>query len=171
MTCFNFNVIVEDMDLDDPVVNRSLTKLPYIAVPSRMSGVTSIEVEIEAATATAAWQQLDVDTHRLHIKIERIDMDLVNVAEIALRLEVNRETVRLWAKGERRQGFPVPFVLASSTSMWRWADVFAWASRDQTLANLLAVTPLPSGMVDVLNGRLAEARLSRRQARLAVPAF
>lgn len=64
-------------------------------------------------------------------KVLSIDVDdLVTASEIAERLEVSREYVRLLAAGERGDGsFPEPGERANSRNpLWRWVDVARWAS-------------------------------------------
>lgn len=105
---YTLNVVVEGLDLDDSTQNQFLAELSYVAAPSRIAGVDSVEIEIEAETPIDAWSQISVDLKQIQVIVKRIDLDLVNANEIALRLDVNRETVRLWGKGERRAGFPRP---------------------------------------------------------------
>ncbi|MGO3090622.1 MAG: hypothetical protein ACTII7_13215, partial [Galactobacter sp.] len=159
---YTLNVVVEGLDLDDSTQNQFLAELSYVAAPSRIAGVDSVEIEIEAETPIDAWSQISVDLKQIQVIVKRIDLDLVNANEIALRLDVNRETVRLWGKGERRAGFPPSFANTAGTLLWRWADVYAWALGDSKLSKILALTPLPADVVDSLNGSLAQVRASRR---------
>lgn len=66
-------------------------------------------------------------------KVESVYDDFVNISEIALRLDVNRQTVRLWVDGARGPGnFPPPVHTHGSLGekgamkVWRWAEVNSW---------------------------------------------
>jgi len=55
--------------------------------------------------------------------------DFVSESDIAKRLEVKRQTISLWAKGERRvnKPFPKPVMrLSGKSPLWRWYDVVKW---------------------------------------------
>ncbi len=56
--------------------------------------------------------------------------DLVTAAEIAQRLGISREAVRLYATGQRGDGmFPAPAHASASNRsvLWRWGEVLDWA--------------------------------------------
>lgn len=53
--------------------------------------------------------------------------NLVTESEIAKRLEISRQTVSLWIKGERRKSFPYPVMrLAEKSPLWNWSEVSNW---------------------------------------------
>ncbi|MFI4937068.1 MAG: helix-turn-helix transcriptional regulator [Candidatus Berkiellales bacterium] len=55
--------------------------------------------------------------------------DLVTESEIAKRLNVERQTVSLWIKGERRKEkpFPKPITkLSAKSPFWKWREVVEW---------------------------------------------
>jgi DNA-binding transcriptional regulator YiaG len=99
--------------------------------------------------------------------VEAADADeLVTAAEIAERIKVTRETVRLWITGERRpdQQFPSPLHrLRSRNKLWLWADVVGWSNEHLG-------TALDAGHgaeVAAINGALA---VRRGEPQLAPPA-
>lgn len=56
--------------------------------------------------------------------------DLATAAEIAQRLGISREAVRLYATGQRGDGlFPAPAHASASNRsvLWRWGEVLDWA--------------------------------------------
>jgi hypothetical protein len=66
-------------------------------------------------------------------RVRGVDPDLVGITDIANRVDVTREAVRLWAKGERGPGgFPAPVSSISrgdkgaSTLIWEWYEVSEW---------------------------------------------
>src|SRR5713226_1785321 len=53
--------------------------------------------------------------------------DLVTASEIAERLNISREYVRLLAAGDRSEDFPPPAARFSvRTKLWHWSDVARW---------------------------------------------
>ncbi|WP_283134033.1 helix-turn-helix transcriptional regulator [Rhizohabitans arisaemae] len=63
------------------------------------------------------------------LTVTRIESDpIVNQQEIAERMGLTRESIRLAINGKVRQGgFPVPVTAPSaSRRMWRWSEVAAW---------------------------------------------
>lgn len=67
---------------------------------------------------------------QLGCRPEACDPDLVDLKEIAARVDRTHETVRLWAAGERRTSgpeFPPPlFTLAGGQALWTWERVNSW---------------------------------------------
>jgi DNA-binding transcriptional regulator YiaG len=53
--------------------------------------------------------------------------NFVTESEIAKRLNLSRQTVSLWTKGERRKSFPHPIMrLTEKSPLWSWCDVVSW---------------------------------------------
>lgn len=51
----------------------------------------------------------------------------VTESDVAKRLDVKRQTVSLWIKGERRKGFPKPLIkLADKSPLWKWREIVNW---------------------------------------------
>ncbi|MDR1427900.1 MAG: hypothetical protein LBJ08_09135 [Bifidobacteriaceae bacterium] len=92
------------------------------------------------------------------VKVERIDPDLVNTPEIAVRLGVKRETVRKWAVGERRaeERFPAHYSICGTQKLWLWPDIHARAKCTERLPKD-EPTPLEAAFVAWFNGRAAGA--------------
>lgn len=89
------------------------------------------------------------------IKIKRIDLDLVSLSQIAERLDVSREAVRLWATGLRRKNFPGPFTSAGQSLLWAWSDVFNWLTEEEIQDT---AHPLPTNLIERSNGVYARDR-------------
>ena len=86
--------------------DREATSLEE-AVISAIKDVKSASVDAEIASVTPE--------------------NLVTEAEIAKRLNTNRQTVSLWIKGERRKLFPHPIMrLSEKSPLWNWSDVVNW---------------------------------------------
>jgi hypothetical protein len=163
-------------------------------IPLRVAGVDleddEILVRIDGKLDDLAWAQLDGRTlavlhtdhhdpvaavvntaHRIrHFLPEatvEVDLELVNIPDVAARLGVNREAVRLWADGQRGPGhFPAPIGSvgggARSVRIWRWSDVWTWLSGHYALGE----DDVPMDSVQQVE---ANAALARIQMDPAVP--
>lgn len=103
------------------------------------------------------------------LTVERVDTDdaEVSTGQIAERLGVSRETVRLWATGKSGPtGFPPPVANVGRTPVYRWADVAAWLrERRGGLARVKGI-PLDDNpdmtFVEYLNARLRLRQVAAR---------
>jgi hypothetical protein len=60
--------------------------------------------------------------------------NLVTESEIAKRLNLGRQTVSLWIKGERREGFPTPIMrLSEKSPLWQWNEVVIWLFKNNII--------------------------------------
>lgn len=159
MEIYSVAAVVEHFDLENQTQLIGLDCLSYPAVVGRTGGVVSIDAEITADSPVSALTQLASDLRQIGAVVVRFDMDLVSISEIAMRLDVSRETARLWSQGKRRAGFPAAFNAAGETLLWRWSEVYAWTG-DQGLESDDLV-PVPADVIDAYNGALAQLRASR----------
>jgi predicted DNA-binding transcriptional regulator AlpA len=87
----------------------------------------------EGRTASDAAQRLVARLRRAlpHIRLLRLDPDLVGVSDIAERVGRSRQNVLQWVNGERRSEdpFPLPEGTVGRSLAWRWGDVHAWLAR------------------------------------------
>lgn len=158
MTTLEFTIAVTGLDLESEFQNAGLELLDYLAVAGRTAGIVQVDVEIEAESAASAVDRVVGDLRGLNITPRRIELDLVNASDIAERLGKNRETVRLWAQGERRSGFPAAYAVISASPVWAWADVHDWAARSGLAVDV--PVPLPVTVAEAYTGRFAELVLS-----------
>ena len=78
----------------------------------------------------------DVERADSRITVVRVEPgDLVNASEIARRIQVTREYVRLLVQGQRGEGdFPAPQSgITGKTLVWSWAEVLRWMSQHAML--------------------------------------
>jgi predicted DNA-binding transcriptional regulator AlpA len=98
--------------------------------------------------------------------VEEVDPELVNIPDVAARLGVSREAVRLWADGHRGPGdFPPPIGSVGggargSIRVWRWADIQAWFRRHYSLGG--DDLSLSAARLTEVNSALADVRYQRR---------
>lgn len=152
MTTYAFSAVVTGLNLIDLEQLDFIYTDAFVISPAEIDGVTSVAVEIEAPTGEHALQILTDHLSQTGVTVDRIDPDLVNIPEIADRLEVSREMVRLWTVHQRGDGdFPRHRTLVGNQKLWTWADVFAWAAVHGRLQD--ALSPLDTACVDWFNGQ------------------
>lgn len=157
MAVYSACVVVERFNLDSEEQNAALESLPFPAVVGSAGGLVTVDAEVPASSPADAILELRAALRGLGADVVRIDLDLVSIAEIADRLDVSRETARLWATGRRRSGFPAQFTSMGDVRLWRWCEVYEWAIT-QSLMPVDDLVPLSCDVVDAINGALAEVR-------------
>jgi hypothetical protein len=157
MTVYTFTAAVDSLNLNDTALLDALHSDELDVYPSSIDGAVSIEFEVDAESGEDAVRRA-VDhfySAAPRARIVRFDEDIVTATEISDRLSVSRETVRLWATGARRDGFPrARSIISGGTRLWTWASVYAWA---ESTGKLPAGEPCPvdDASIDWINGQLA----------------
>jgi hypothetical protein len=74
--------------------------------------------------------------------VERIEPDyLVSLSEIAERCQLSKQAISLYAKGERRSGFPPPTAkVMSGHPLWDWCAVASWLHEKSLIDLEAAIT-------------------------------
>lgn len=155
MTRYHCAVDIDVVDPTDAEFERVIAGLAFLAIPHWISKVTSLEIEIGAPSGAEALERCIQGLVEAGLPPRHFDLGLVSVSDIAEMLGVSRETVRLWATGERRAGFPQRFAQVGSSQVWAWSDIHEWARGSGYLAETGAV-PLPVRLLERANGSLAE---------------
>lgn len=65
----------------------------------------------------------------LGMRVRAVEQDLVDIPEIAARLDRSRQSVHQWATGQRHRHFPAPLTMIGDKRIWRWDDVVAWLQK------------------------------------------
>lgn len=152
---YSFSVRVLGLDLDDEQHIEQLLDAPFAIVPNQNGDEVELLVSIEADSDRRAWSLFNryIQDANPNIEIVRIDLDLVNVAEIGERCNVSRETARLWTTGGRREGFPHSYTIAGQSKLWSWSDVFKWVTHNGLdISDSYKDQPLDLAFVEVCNG-------------------
>ncbi|MEA1927937.1 MAG: hypothetical protein U9N73_06995 [Candidatus Auribacterota bacterium] len=70
----------------------------------------------------------DVENAGIGVKVARVTPgDIVTAAEIARRVKLTKEYIRLLTQGKRGPGdFPLPHSLIANTTLWSWAEISEW---------------------------------------------
>lgn len=124
---------VTGVDLDDDAtfdaIGEHLSHLSWIEIDGRTLAITHTEGDPVGAASQAAREILGSLSGS---RIAEVDQDLVGVSDIAKRVGVTREAVRLWVDGKRGPGdFPDPVGSSGggergSQRLWQWASVNDW---------------------------------------------
>ena len=134
-------LIVTGVDLDDEatldVIGAHFDDLTW------QSEAGQIIATLHTTSTDPITQAVDIAhtiTETLHgARITGIDPQLVALGDIADRLGISSEAVRLWAAGKRRADTPFPApagrVSTGRTVMkiWSWPDVLAWLREEYRL--------------------------------------
>ncbi|OIQ94675.1 hypothetical protein GALL_233330 [mine drainage metagenome] len=156
MSTFAFTATVTGLDLDDVDQLEALRTGAFVLVPGEIDGVTSISVEVDAPSGEEALKALVDHVARVapNLTFVRVDEDLVNIPEVALRLDLSREAVRLLVSGARGDGdFPRHRTIVGQQKLWAWSEVHAWAQVHGRLSDD-EPNPLDAACVDWFNGQL-----------------
>lgn len=124
---------VTGVDLDDDatldVISVRLSHLTWMEIDGRTLAVLRTEGDPVGAAVESARQ---IAASLAGARVLDVDQDLVGVSDIAKRVGVSREAVRLWVEGKRGPGdFPDPVGSAGggergSMRLWQWASVNDW---------------------------------------------
>lgn len=156
---YEFSVQITDFDWADETQLLRLKSDQFTIIPFCSEGLSMFSIETSANAPELALKNLEsfLRDQIPQIGVIRIDPDLVSLSQISERLDVTREAVRLWARGERREGFPKPFTSAGQSLLWAWANVFEWLAPEEVKG---FARPLPIDLVERANGIYARNRIT-----------
>ena len=128
---FQFTLIVDGPDLQAPIMIDSLFEAGCDdATVGCSDGVQYVDFDREADVLDEAILSAVDDLEKLQgVHVVRIaDAGLVSLADIAVRLDRTRESVRLLVSGARGPGgFPKPVTDPRGRyRLWRWSEVAHW---------------------------------------------
>ncbi|HEU5118948.1 MAG TPA: hypothetical protein VFT74_20325 [Isosphaeraceae bacterium] len=170
---FEFTLILSPLpeDLTDEQLGRLYESGCDDALIGRTAGVWHAVFGRESSSFAEAVVSAikSVEGADVGLTVEWVDTDDVEVStgQIAERLGVSRETVRLWATGkDGPTGFPPPVAIVGRTPVYRWPDVAAWL-RDhrggQARVRGIRLDDNPDmTFIEYLNTRLRLRRLAAR---------
>lgn len=115
-------VIPEFTDAFDPRVSRVEEAMEVVA--SSHGGLSIATVIATGGDAVAAGRAASATLSSCGLPPQRTYPDLVSRQDIADRLEVSRQAVGNWVRGERHQSLPFPGpVHRVAGGVWLWGDV------------------------------------------------
>lgn len=174
-TTYTFTTTVNGLNLDNENQLAKLENTPedLFVLPVEQNRVHLLSCEITAESICEAVRKL----HKFladatpEITLERVIPELVNMTQIAMDLEINRETVRGWDKTGHNH-FPAPYTTIQNGSrtqpVWIWGDICAWAS-EHTHSDALDddLTPLTTDQIFDANTELRDCQRKRGLTRVA----
>lgn len=130
---------VENLDLEDVDVLAKISSVdPLVNLAWESTGGRVLAV-LYCDDHEPTGQAIQVARRITHsfpeAKVTGVDPDLVSTSDIASRIGVNRETVRLWVRGDRGPGgFPESMGAVgggdrNATRVWSWPFVNAWLEK------------------------------------------
>jgi hypothetical protein len=140
------------------------------ALVGSRDGVLFADFDREAPSSAEAILSAirQVESAGAGLTVARVEPDeLVSAAEIADRVGLNRETIRLYAVGLRGPGsFPPPVArLRGRSPLYRWTDMAPWLARHGGPAAACAGARLETAtLIGMLNAALDLRRLVPRTA-------
>jgi len=140
------------------------------ALVGSRGGVLFVEFDREAPSSAEAIISAirQIESAGVGLTVVRVEPDeLVSTAEIADRVGLNRETIRLYAMGRRGPGtFPPPVArLRSRSPLYRWTDVAPWLAHHGGTAAASAIAELDTAaLIGMLNAAFDLRRLALRAA-------
>ena len=169
MTTYEFTIIASGLDPDvadfeDQFFNAGCDD----ATIAFVKGVIVLEFEREARNFAHALISAIRNVQEAGASVEHIEPDyLVSLSDIAERCNLSRSAISLFAKGERREGFPAPIARVTTESpLWDWVYVARWMYRRKklTLEALVQAKMVRDANCAVLEtrGRIEQSRFGQR---------
>lgn len=143
--------------------------LPAALVDLDWDGTGDLVVASVYGASASAVREAALDAARALATVPELAFDglydeLVGLAEIAIRLDVNPETVRMWADGRRRASRAFPGVTEVNESasgrvvrLYRWRHVVEWARQVLAEDPDEGIEYLDDRSIDLLTAELRQA--------------
>ncbi|MFF6907253.1 helix-turn-helix transcriptional regulator [Streptomyces sp. NPDC012389] len=129
---YMFTLEIENFDIqDDAAVERFYEDVAEAYLSAR-DGLVDATYVVEASEGEPCDAVLDAANHLRQllpeVRVNRVTLDLVNITDIAARVNRSRSTVRSWATGSRGPGdFPRQIsTLGGGVQVWHWPEVNDW---------------------------------------------
>jgi hypothetical protein len=168
---YSFSLVLQGARDMTPVIADALYEAGCDdALVGSRNGVLFAEFDREAPSSAEAIISAirQIESAGVGLTVVRVEPDeLVSAAEIADRVGLNRETIRLYAVGRRGPGtFPPPVTrLRSRSPLYRWTDVAPWLAHHGGTAATNAIAELETAtLIGMLNAAFDLRRLVSRTA-------
>lgn len=124
-TCSEFELIFVTDEVDDDQADELTTAVD--AFIGGHGGVTLVTITAAGESAIKAAHTAVQVLREYGIRPVRLYDDLVTRNQIAQRIGKTGQAVGYWTRGERKHGFPMPYILEAG-GLWRWQEVNEWLS-------------------------------------------
>jgi len=137
---YQFTLVLKNIDEKTAGLEDSLYETGCDdALINYRNGAVYLEFDREANSLEDAVVSAITDVRSASIDADVASVapeNLVTESEIAKRLNLSRQTVSLWIKGERRSGFPAPVMrLSEKSPLWQWNEVVVWLFKNNIIKN------------------------------------
>ncbi len=140
MRAWNFIILATGLDpAADDFEDRFFEAGCDDATVSFMKSTIVLEFDREARTLSSAVNSAIQDVKSAGADVIRVEPDtLVNMSDIAVRMNITRQAVSLYVQGKRGpRPFPVPTArLTTDSPLWNWVDVARWFFRSTGKAEM-----------------------------------
>ena len=138
---YQFTLVLKNVDENTPNLEDSLYEVGCDdALINFRNGAVYLDFDRKANSLDDAVMSAirDVESATINTVVVSVaPEDIVTESEIAKRLPINRQTVSLWIKGERRQSFPKPIMkLTAKSPFWKWREVVEWLFENKVMKNI-----------------------------------
>lgn len=127
---YDFTFVVTGATVEDPEAVRNLfDQLDAILAKAGGQHLVSITMEGPNAVEAALMAATAIRECVPHLRVLRLDRDLVGVCEISERTGRSRQNVQQWVAGRRKSDgapFPAPEGTAGRSQVWLWTEVNTW---------------------------------------------
>lgn len=130
---YNFTLVLSAVDENTPNLEDSLFETGCDdALINFRDGTVYLDFDREADSLEEAVLGAIQNIESSSVKAKVVSVapeDLVTESETAQRLNVKRQAVSLWIKGERRTIYPFPkpiMKLSERSPLWSWRDIIDW---------------------------------------------
>jgi len=136
MKTFEFTIIASGFDPEGAYEDALFEAGCDDATLSIQKGVLILEFDRESVSFSRAVASACIDVARAGFLVERVEPDhLVSLSEIAERAKISRQSVSLYARGDRSEGFPPPAAkVTSKHPLWDWQEVSQWLCEKNLLS-------------------------------------
>jgi hypothetical protein len=167
---YQFMLVLKNADEGTPNLEDSLYEAGCDdALINFRNGTVYLDFDRKANSFEQAVLSAIRDVENASIKAVVINVapeDMVTESEIAKRLLINRQTVSLWIKGERRQSFPKPTMkLADKSPFWKWREVVKWLFDNKVIGTISEEDVKNALFLETLNIVLEERDTVIKEAR------
>lgn len=167
---YQFTLVLKNVDENTPDLEDSLYEAGCDdALINFRNGTVYLDFDRKANSLDDAVMSAIRDVESASIKAVVVSVapeDIVTESEIAKRLPINRQTVSLWIKGERRQSFPKPIMkLAAKSPFWKWREVVEWLFENKVMENITEEEVKNALFLETMNIVLEERDTVVRKAR------
>lgn len=164
---YQFTLVLKNVDENTPALEDYLYEASCDdALINFRNGAVYLDFDREAPSLEEAVMSAirDVESASIGAVVSHVaPEDLVTESEVAKRLEMKRQAVSLWIKGERRKSFPKPVMkLADKSPLWKWREIAEWLFKNKLIQEEVVVNAV---FLENVNAALEERDAKTRKYR------